>query len=174
MWRDRATIVATMIRIFKSFAALLATTLIAGCATVTLPKLFPSKPESLPARISAPPSAPHPGNAAPPPPPGARTAATLDTTTPAQRAAALAAPNTGGAKSLGRVSVALGKVTEPGFWLRGALVTVAGKGRVVTPSGASVQVDLVPGTGAAQLSLAAFRALGFGLTDLPVVTVLAR
>jgi hypothetical protein len=33
---------------------------------------------------------------------------------------------------------------------------------------------LRPGTGAALLSLAAFRALGLGLTDLPEVTVFAE
>ncbi len=43
-----------------------------------------------------------------------------------------------------------------------------------TWGGTSVQVDLLPGEGGAQLSLAAFRALGLGLTDLPEVTVFTR
>ena len=36
------------------------------------------------------------------------------------------------------------------------------------------QVDLLPGTGGGLLSLAAFRALGLGLTDLPEVTIYAQ
>ena len=105
-----------------------------------------------------------------PPPVGANTAATLDTTTEAQRAAAVAAP-VAGARELGKVTVALGSPAEPGFWLRTALVTAPGKGKVVTASGASVAVDLQPGSGGALLSLAAYRALGLALTDLPEVTV---
>lgn len=107
-----------------------------------------------------------------PPPPGANTAASLDTTTAEQRAQAVAAP-IAGARELGKTTVALGSPTEPGFWLRSALVAVAGKGKVVTASGASVAVELRPGTGGALLSLPAYRALGLSLTDLPAVTVFA-
>jgi hypothetical protein len=102
----------------------------------------------------------------------ARPAAALDTTTPAERAAALAAPDA--ARRLGEVAVALGNPAEPGFWLRSALVTAPGEGTVRLADGRSVQVELRPGAGAAQLSLAAYRALGLGLTELPRVTVLAR
>jgi hypothetical protein len=110
-----------------------------------------------------------------PPPKGARTAMALDTTTAAQKAAALAAPAQPAAEqTLGKTAVALGNVTEPGFWLRSGLVKTAGTGRVVTASGASIAVDLIPGTGAAQLSLAAFRALNLPLTDLPEVTIFAQ
>jgi hypothetical protein len=105
-----------------------------------------------------------------PPPVGANTAATLDTTTEAQRAAAVAAPMAG-ARELGKVTVALGSPVEPGFWLKTTLVTAPGKGKVVSASGAIVAVDLQPGSGGALLSLAAYRALGFALTDLPEVTV---
>jgi hypothetical protein len=108
------------------------------------------------------------------PPAGAQTAAALDTTTAAQKAAALAAPPPAGERSLGQAAVSLGNPAEPGFWLRGGLVSVAGKGRVVTAGGQSVAVDLIPGEGAAQLSLPAFRALGLALTDLPQVTVFAQ
>lgn len=112
---------------------------------------------------------------APPPPPGARTAAALDTTTAEQKAAALAAPvEPAGERDLGRVAVTLGNPAEPGFWLRGSIVDAAGPGRVVTEGGASLAVDLLPGSGAAQLSLPAFRALDLPLTGLPTVTVLAR
>ncbi len=109
-----------------------------------------------------------------PPPVGAKTAMALDTTTAAQKAAALAAPEPAATAALGTVAVALGNVTEPGLWLRAPLVKTAGKGHVKLASGASIAVDLLPGEGGAQLSLAAFRALGLGLTDLPEVTVFAK
>jgi hypothetical protein len=114
--------------------------------------------------------------AAPPPVLGARgnTASALDTTTTEQKQTALAAPAASGERQLGKVAVSLGSPAEPGIWLRSALVTAPGKGRVVTASGQSVAVDLLPGQGAAQLSLAAFMALGLSLTALPEVTVYAN
>lgn len=102
-----------------------------------------------------------------------QTAASLDGSTAAQKAAAVAAPDAAG-RVLGTVVVALGSPAEEGFWLKTALVVSPAKGRVLTADGASVAVDLLPGTGAALLSLAAFRALGLALTDLPEVTVLAE
>ena len=105
---------------------------------------------------------------------GAQSAATLDQTTDAEKAAAKAAPAASGARNLGPVVVALGSPAEQGFWLRSALVSAQAKGRVVTAAGKSVNVDLQPGTGAALLSLAAYRALGLGLTDLPEVAVFAN
>jgi hypothetical protein len=104
----------------------------------------------------------------------AQSADALDQTTEAEKAAATAAPAAGGERNLGAVVVALGSPAEQGFWLRSALVTEPGKGRVVTATGQSVNVDLQPGTGAALLSLAAFRQLGLGLTDLPEVQVYAN
>lgn len=103
-----------------------------------------------------------------------QSAAALDKTTPAEIAAAKAAPPAGGARELGRVVVGLGSPAVQGFWLKSPLIAAAAKGRVVTADGKSVAVDLTPGTGGALLSLAAFRALGFGLTDLPEVTVFAN
>jgi hypothetical protein len=108
------------------------------------------------------------------PPASARTAAAFDTTTAAQKAAALAPPKPVDETALGTTAVTLGKVTEPGFWLRSALVRTAGPGRVVTAGGATIAVDLIPGQGAAQLSLPAFRALNLPLTDLPEVTIFAQ
>ena len=105
---------------------------------------------------------------------GAQSAAALDQTSDAEKAAAVAKRVSGGEANLGSVVVALGSPTEQGFWLRSSLVTNAGKGRVVTADGITVNVDLQPGTGAALLSLAAYRALGLGLTDLPEVTVYAN
>jgi hypothetical protein len=104
---------------------------------------------------------------------GATTAEALDQSTPEEVAAATA-PVAGGERELGKVVVALGSPAEQGFWIKTPLAVVAGKGRVVTADGKSVNVDLQPGTGGALLSLAAFRALGLGLTDLPEVTVFAN
>ena len=98
-----------------------------------------------------------------------QSASALDQTTNAEKAAAK--PQGPAGRELGRVVVALGSPAEQGFWLKSTLITVPGKGRVVAASGASIEVDLMPGTGAALLSLAAFRALGLKLTDLPEVTV---
>lgn len=113
--------------------------------------------------------------AAPLPMAGARTAEAFDTTTAAQRAAATAAPPApSGERELGAVAVSLGNPAEPGFWLRWSGVTAPGPGRVVTAAGQAVLVDLMPGEGAAQLSLPAFRALGLPLAGLATVTVYAR
>ena len=100
-----------------------------------------------------------------------QSAAALDKTSAADKAQAMAAKS--GGRQLGKVSVALGSPAEQGFWLRTSLVTVPANGRVVLASGASVAVELRPGTGGALLSLAAYRALGLALTDLPEVTVRA-
>ncbi|MDR7125009.1 hypothetical protein [Pseudotabrizicola sp. 4114] len=142
----------------------LALTAISGCAV--LDRLKPA---------SEAPAAAEPGAAAPAPVMGAgATATALDTTTEAQKQAALAAPAASGERSLGKVAVSLGSPAEPGIWLRSSLVSAPGKGRVLTASGQSVAVDLLPGQGAAQLSLPAYVALGLSLTALPEVTVFAN
>jgi hypothetical protein len=104
---------------------------------------------------------------------GARavSAAALDTTTAEEKAAALAAPASGGERELGKTVVALGPPAEQGIWLSSALVKETAQGRIVTAAGKSLAVELRPGTGGALLSLAAFQALGLSLTDLPEVTV---
>lgn len=103
---------------------------------------------------------------------GGVSAASLDSTSADEKADAMAAP-AAGERQLGHVTVALGSPTEPGFWLKSNLVTVAAKGRVEIAGGKSVAVDLLPSDGAALLSFAAFRALELALTDLPDVTVYA-
>lgn len=103
-----------------------------------------------------------------------KTAATLDTTTPAEKEQALTAAPAASERSLGKVTVSLGSPAEQGFWLRTTLVTAPGKGRVETSGGQSVAVDLLPGSSGAQLSLAAFRALGLSLTAIPEVGVFAQ
>lgn len=103
----------------------------------------------------------------------ARTATAFDRTTEAEKAAALARPVAGA--ELGRLVVSLGNPAEQGFWLRSSLVEAARPGVVRLASGKTAQVELLPASGGgAQLSLAAYRALGLGLTDLPTVTVLTR
>lgn len=101
----------------------------------------------------------------------ARSPDSYDLTSDAERQRALNAPADAGAKRLGAVVVVLGNPGEPGFWMRSSLVNQPQKGRVETADGQSVAVDLLPGAGGAQLSLAAYRALGLTLTDLPQVTV---
>lgn len=101
----------------------------------------------------------------------AASAEALDKTTAAERAAALAAPAAGAERELGRVVVALGPPAEQGIWLSSALVKEKAQGRIVTAAGKSLAVELRPGTGGALLSLAAFQALGLGLTELPELTV---
>ncbi len=145
----------------------LAALTMSGCA------LFQTKA----APVVATPAAP--SAVAPPPNPGplgvtGQSAAALDQSSAADVAAATAAPEPAGERRLGAAVVALGSPAEQGFWIKTTLVTVAGKGRVETASGASVNVDLLPGTGGALLSLAAFRQLGLSLTDLPEVTVFAN
>jgi hypothetical protein len=100
---------------------------------------------------------------------GAITVTALDQATVDQRAAA-ATPATGG-QLLGIVTVGLGSPTEQGFWLSSNLVTVPAKGRVVTATGQSANVDLRPSTGGALLSFSTYRVLGLTLTDLPEVQV---
>ncbi len=102
------------------------------------------------------------------------TAAAYDRTSQAEKEAALAVTASAGERSLGKVPVSLGSPTEQGIWLKSPLVKTAGKGRVVTAAGKSAAVDLLPGSGATQLSLAAYLALGLSLTALPEVQVYAN
>jgi len=111
------------------------------------------------------------------PPSGARTAEAFDTTTEEERVAAVeAAQNETRATLLGTTIASLGAPSEPGIWMKTPLVDGPAKGRVDDPaSGGSVAVDLMPldaprGAGS-QLSLAAMRLLGVGLTELPEVQV---
>ncbi|WP_226341220.1 D-galactarate dehydratase [Gemmobacter serpentinus] len=148
--------------------------LLAGCGGY-----FPIGNNRVPdsgAPAPAAPSAPvaTPELSAPAPKAGARTADALDTTTPEQRAAATASPAPAAQAALGKVTVGLGDPTASGFWLKTGLVKTVTPGLIKTAGGQTVQVELQPGEGAAQLSLAAFRALGLSLTDLPEVEVFAR
>ena len=145
---------------------MLSAAVLTGCGMMDSLK---SKPKAAKVQIVA----PLEPTVALPTPAGGHTAATLDQTTAAEKAKAIAAP-VAGARELGKTTVALGSPVEQGFWLTSTLVSAAGKGKVVTASGASVAVELRPGSGGSMLSLAAYRALGLSLTDLPQVTVLAE
>lgn len=159
---------------------LVASVILAGCGDrAGLGKLIGrdrSAPASAPAdmQTGAIIGATTPELAAPPPPVEATSAAVLDTTTDAQKEAATAVAPLPGDTLIGQTIISLGNPTEPGFWLRGGPVKAASQGRVETIGGQSVQVDLMPGEGPAQLSLAAYRALGLNLTDLVEVRVYAR
>jgi hypothetical protein len=101
---------------------------------------------------------------------GGQNAAQFDTATASQRAAAIS-PAAATSAVLGTVSVALGAPSEPGFWLKTALVTAPTQGRAALANGAGVAVTLLPSAGPAQMSLSAYRALGLGLTELPMVQI---
>lgn len=96
--------------------------------------------------------------------------AALDKTSEAEKQAALAAAPGGG--ELGRQIVALGSPADPGLWVQTSLVTVVTQGSVKAPNGQTLAVELRPGTGAALMSLAAYQALGIGLTELPELVIL--
>ena len=90
----------------------------------------------------------------------------------AETAAVAAAPAAG---SLGTVVASLGDPTRKGLWLETGLVSAPAKGRVATASGQSIEVDLIPGAAgsSARMSVAAYRALGLEITELPTLTVSA-
>jgi hypothetical protein len=85
--------------------------------------------------------------------------------------AAVAAPAAAGA--LGSVVASLGDPTKKGLWVETGLVSAPQKGRVTTASGQSIEVDLLPGPAgtSARMSVAAYRALGLKITELPTLTV---
>ena len=103
------------------------------------------------------------------------TAASLDTVTDAEKdeARASAAASTGG--ELGTVTVSLGSPTDPGLWVKSALVTEDTPGTVRTGSGDAISVTLRPlgGAGGPQISLSALQALGLPLVGLHPVTLSA-
>jgi hypothetical protein len=160
--RARQTIVAVMIRMYLT-PALIALSL-SGCGMM---ERLTKAPAPAPAVAAVPDAVVLPAMGA------GQSAAALDQTTDAEKAAA-AAKADGVERSLGTVVVGLGSPAEQGFWIKSQLIAIPGKGRVVLKTGGSVNVDLLPGTGGALLSLAAFRALGLGLTDLPEVTIYAQ
>lgn len=150
--------------IYRSLIVIAATAILSGCGMLT--RLTNPAPPA-PVAIAAPPPAAEGMGVG-------QSAAALDTSTAAEKTAATAAPQVAGERVLGRVVAGLGSPAMQGFWLKSALIVAPGKGRVETADGKTVAVDLVPGTGGALLSLAAFRALGLGLTDLPEVSVYAN
>ena len=109
---------------------------------------------------------------APAPAPAAgETASDTDQTAIADVAAAGIAPVSGGV--LGQQTVALGSPTDPGLWVKTALVSADTPGTVRSGSGDPVAVTLRPldGEGGAQASLSALQALGLPLAGLHPVTL---
>lgn len=105
--------------------------------------------------------------------------AKLDKTTEAEKQDALASTATGGEVKLGSTIASLGDVSQQGFWLKTPKVLVETPGRIVwAGSGSSVNVTLIPkqdaSSGGSQISLAAMRALGVPLTDLPELVVYSQ
>lgn len=124
-----------------------------------------------------------PGDPRPRPRPGAEGTAPAPVPAPAPAPAPSPAPTpvpaagpapTGVGGALG-VTVATLDATLDGLTLATPLVTAQARGRVVTESGAALQVQLVPSggpeTAGSRLSLAAMRALGLPLTALARLTV---
>lgn len=160
-------------------AALALMAALAGCSGLRLPLLPRDRPAAAAPVAPAPPAAASSSL----PLAGGQSAEALDTSTAAERAAALAQPAPAapgpaaaapGGAVLGRVVVSLGAPSDPGFWLASDLVATPGPGLVKTAEGKTLQVDLRPGSGPAQLSFAAFRALGLPLTALPEIEVLRK
>ena len=78
------------------------------------------------------------------------------------------------AGALGSAVASLGDPTKAGNWVETSLVAAPTKGRITLSSGQSLDVDLLPGTGAptsARMSIGAYKALGLTLTDLPEITI---
>ncbi len=112
----------------------------------------------------------------PAPQANATTVEQFDTTSAEDRAAASAAPQTGGEQRLGETVASLGDVTQPGFWLETPLVSEPATGRVLYPeTGDTAQVELIPidgpATGGSRISLPAMRLLNAPLTGLPTLVV---
>lgn len=80
--------------------------------------------------------------------------------------------------SSAQVVVALGDPSEPGLWIKTAIVSADRPGRVVTGNGRTLDVTLRPQAqgagGGAQISLAAMQALRLPLTALTDVTISVR
>ncbi len=104
------------------------------------------------------------------PPAGATTVGEFDTTTAADRAEALDT-DTGGS-ALGTVTATLGAPTDPGIWVKTALVSEVTQGRA-DYNGQSINVELRPlsGSAGAQISLPAMRLLNAPLTGIISLTL---
>ncbi|EIE50936.1 hypothetical protein [Salipiger aestuarii] len=146
--------------------------LVALCACSRLPFAQPEDPASATPRAAIP-AAPEVETATIAPAANARTADQFDTTSAAERAAAAAAPEPSGERSLGSTVASLGDPSRAGFWLETPLVTQVTQGRVVYPgTGKSARVELIPiQGGGSRISLAAMRLIGAPLTDLPALDV---
>lgn len=161
----------------KFVVALIAVSSLTACEKFQLAKKPAQKSTDAPMMIEeAPAVSAEPLTPPPAPPKSARTAEQYDTTTKEQRIAAVAKPAPAVSSKLGSTIASLGDPTSPGFWLKTPLVSAETAGYVTNPAtGQTVQVTLIPidgpKTGGSQISLAAMRLLGVGLTDLPKIDV---
>lgn len=170
--------------IMRRFVIILPVALL-GCANIPLLDRLPGRggdvaevptvdvaaPEPLP--VPAEPTVPTPVVNSPLAGPAA-SPASLDTVSEADKEAARAAAETSAAGGeLGTVTVALGSPTEPGLWVKSALVTEDTPGTVRTGSGETIAVTLRPlgGEGGPQISLSALQALSLPLAGLHPVTL---
>lgn len=112
------------------------------------------------------------------PPADARTEDAFDTTTEEERAAAVAAPEPAGERSLGTTVATLGSPTDPGIWMETPLVSSVTQGRVEAANGKTVNLELRPiegpSTAGSRISLPALRLLDVGLAGLHTLTVYAK
>lgn len=162
----------------KTFSILTLAAILAGCAQ--LPTLdgasgpFGEAPEEE-VVIGTPEPLPTGADASAVPPPGVtNSAAALDTVSDADKDAARSAAAAANGGALGEVTVSLGDPSDPGLWIKSALVTTEQPGTVRTGAGDAIAVTLRPvgaGTGGAQISLSALQALGLSLTGLHPVTL---
>ncbi len=163
---------------------LLAPLALCACASPSMQGLFAPQPTPPAATESAAPKPPEPVETldetpAPPPRPEARTVEEFDTTSAEDRAEALAVnPEPAGERRLGFTVGSLGSPTDPGIWVKTPLVSKLTAGRVeVAATGKSANIELRPSGGDAgsgsQVSLAAMRLLGVGLTELPELVLYA-
>ncbi|SDZ26989.1 hypothetical protein SAMN05444004_10929 [Jannaschia faecimaris] len=144
-----------------------------GCANLPLLDRLPGRGAGAPVdAVAAPP--PQATTVISPLAGPATTVASLDTVSEAEkeaaRQAAAVAPAGG---ELGMVTVSLGSPSEPGLWVKSALVTEDTPGTVRTGDGDAIAVTLRPlgGAGGAQISLSALQALGLPLAGLFPVTL---
>ncbi|MFD1881411.1 hypothetical protein [Paracoccus pacificus] len=107
-------------------------------------------------------------------PAGSTTVVTTDASPTAQATSETPVVTVKSGGKLGTSVASLGDPAQGGNWVKTSLVKAPTKGRVTVAGGSkSVNVDLLPGTGATQMSLSAMRALGVDITELPSVDLYA-
>lgn len=172
--RERKTDKTVSMGKMRQFGAVIAASLVAGCAMPSWLQTAPAPTVAMPGETTE--ALPKPDA----PPPTARTVEQFDTTTAEERAEVVeAAAPASRDTPLGTTVASLGDPADPGFWLKTPLVDTERPGRVeYAAAGTSVAVTLIPiegpKTGGSRLSLPAMRVLEAPLTGLPEIMVFAR